>query len=106
MTQYSIHTPVTELIMKHEPMLAREVAGGQPTIASTGMKGIGDCDVGIWETIPGSVNFVEEDELIVVLSGLGEVILHEEQQTIPIGPGSLLHMRKSDGRRPKRYQYP
>jgi uncharacterized protein len=94
MTQSCIHTSVPELMMKHEPVLARDVAGGQPTIANTGMKGVGGYKVGIWEMTPGSVNYIEEDELIVVLSGLGELVVHDEKQTIPIGPGSLLHMRK------------
>lgn len=94
MTRSSIHTAVLDLHMTHEEASEIDIADGKPTVAVTPMENIGECAVGIWEMTPGALKFVEQNELIVVLSGKGRVEFVDEGHNISIQAGSLIQVRE------------
>ncbi len=59
----------TDCTIDHEPVPDTQRAAGSPTTGSAVLGEFGGCEVGVWETTPGTMTDTEADELFVVLSG-------------------------------------
>ncbi|TDZ80132.1 hypothetical protein DE4585_03883 [Mycobacteroides salmoniphilum] len=71
--------------------LTEGVIAGQPTAAAEAIHSTWGVEIGIWEMTPGAASDVEEDEIFVVLSGLGS-IQHDDGSVTPLHPGSLVRL--------------
>ncbi|MEZ2388548.1 cupin domain-containing protein [bacterium RCC_150] len=49
--------------------------------------------VGLWEAEPGVIGGVTTDEVFVVLEGRAEVTFEDTQETIQVGPGSIVRLK-------------
>jgi uncharacterized cupin superfamily protein len=49
--------------------------------------------VGLWEAEPGVIGGVTNDEIFVVLEGRAEVTFNDTQETIQVGPGSIVRLK-------------
>ncbi|TDZ93508.1 cupin domain-containing protein [Mycobacteroides salmoniphilum] len=71
--------------------LTEGVITGEPRAGAQAIYSIWGVEIGIWEMTPGAASDVEEDEIFVVLSGLGS-IQHEDGSITPLHPGRLVRL--------------
>ncbi|MSO27882.1 MAG: DUF861 domain-containing protein [Candidatus Nanopelagicales bacterium] len=83
----SVEDPAS-IVVIHEPLGDdRDISGG----VTTGSVTIGDTDtmtIGIWEHSVGVSTDTENDEVFVVLSGRGRILL-QDGSILELGPGTV-----------------
>ena len=72
--------------LTHEPVAAGQVVEGAPTTGYAALGEFGGQEYGVWEMSVGAMSDVEEDELFIVISGSGELLL-EGGETRPLEIG-------------------
>jgi uncharacterized cupin superfamily protein len=68
-----------------------EIVSGTPKAAVRELDAVGPTEVGIWEMTVGAARDIEADEIFVVLSGAGTLIL-ADQSEIALHPGLAMHL--------------
>jgi uncharacterized protein len=53
---------------------------------------VGTANVGLWEVSPGTLVNNDDDEIFVVLSGAARVFFPADEETLEIGPGSVVRL--------------
>ena len=76
------------LFVEHEPVAADQVAGGHPHTGVGRLGMFAGLEVGVWEMTPGVMRDVEADEVFVVLSGRGRILL-PDGSVLELAPGTV-----------------
>lgn len=86
-----------EQTLSFESVPASQVVEGEP---STGVweAQLGDSDWGVWEMTPGAMSDVEEDEMCVVIKGIGTLERHRNGEVThhDLGPGVVLRLTEGE----------
>ncbi|MDO9378479.1 MAG: cupin domain-containing protein [Nocardioidaceae bacterium] len=77
------------------PLDATAVVDGAPTTAYAPFWTGRGTEVGLWEMTEGTVTDVEEDEVFVVLSGTGTLVLGDGT-SLPLRPGVAVHLSRGE----------
>ena len=80
------------VIVPLEPVPSAEVESGSPRQGTLELGAVGDAEAGIWELRSGSVFDTEIDELFVVISGGATIKLLDEDRSIEVKPGDVMHL--------------
>ena len=72
------------------------VVTGRPAVRTDVFGDVGGAEVGLWEITPGVVTDVEGDEVFVVLSGSGEVVLLDSGERLDLGPGTMVRLHAGE----------
>lgn len=70
----------------HEPLPDEQVVQGRVTTGVTELSGTRNLEVGVWEHSVGVSTDVEQDEVFVVISGRGRVLV-EGGEVLQLAPG-------------------
>ena len=86
-----------EHTLSFESVPASQVVEGEP---STGVweAQLGDSDWGVWEMTPGAMSDVEEDEMCVVIKGIGTLERHRNGEVThhDLVPGVVLRLTEGE----------
>lgn len=77
------------------PIGSEDVVDGRPLAGSVVLADARGVEVGLWEITAGTVVDVEADEVFVVLSGRGRVML-EDSSFMTLAPGTVVQLRSGE----------
>lgn len=72
--------------VEHAPLAAEQVVQGRVTTGVSELSGTGNLSVGVWEHSAGVSTDTEQDEVFVVISGRGRVLV-EGGEVLQLAPG-------------------
>ncbi len=84
---------VMDLVLEPEPLDLAQIVEGTPEISGLVLSEEGPIVRGVWQCTPGVVTDVEQDEMLVVVSGRATVEV-EGGETLELSPGVVCLLKR------------